>query len=426
MRESRRLIRAARERPGGAVRTAAGRGRGRRRRAAGAGDRLEPADAARPAPARGAGAARRQPDRSRSCSAGSSSTSSTSTIRSRPAPPRRRCATRARSTSAASTSRPSASSRPRWRGRWSRSSSAASTPAPPAAAPPRTLMERFFPGTYELVEPGADADVEPWWPRAGADGAERPRPRIAFCVEEERGALRLVPPSAAPPAAGRRWEAAVWVAGPTEIRIARRLRDRVRSVGPREASPEAADRGSRRRSAPPRAARGRLPGLVRKALASGDGPGRARSLSLYEELTGDGRARPAVPARGRDHPGRPARAADRRASACARELRGGPRRGPRLGARSPTSSRRSTGGSAPAATTPRQPRAAPAGRPAARRSTSTSTCTRTTRRTARRRSRCCWRRRATAGLGRDRDHRPQRDLGRARRRARSPRRSGSR
>ena len=58
------------------------------------------------------------------------------------------------------------------------------------------LMERFFPGTYELVEPGADRGVEGWWPRGGGDDADaeadRERPvRIAFCLEEERGALRL-------------------------------------------------------------------------------------------------------------------------------------------------------------------------------------------------------------------------------------------
>ena len=59
-------------------------------------------------------------------------------------------------------------------------------------------MERFFPGAYELVTPGADREVEGWWPGspdfdtvAEAD-AQRPV-RIAFCLQEERGALRLFP-----------------------------------------------------------------------------------------------------------------------------------------------------------------------------------------------------------------------------------------
>ena len=52
------------------------------------------------------------------------------------------------------------------------------------------LMERFFPGPYERVEPGADPEVEPWWPTEVPAGGERPA-RIAFCLDEERGALRL-------------------------------------------------------------------------------------------------------------------------------------------------------------------------------------------------------------------------------------------
>ena len=139
--------------------------------------------------------------RSRGCSAGSTSTSSTSTTRSRPASPRRRCATRARSTSAASTSPASGSSRPRWRGRWSRSSSAGSTRAPPAAATTESLMERFFPGPYERVEPGADARrralVAGRRGRRRAPAADRLLPR--------RGARRpAAVPARDPPARSRR------------------------------------------------------------------------------------------------------------------------------------------------------------------------------------------------------------------------------
>ena len=153
------------------------------------------------------------------------------------------------------------------------------------------LMERFFPGTYELVKPGADRGVEGWWPRVGGDDADakadRERPvRIAFCLQEERGALRLFLRALRRLPLGLDWEAAVWCAGGDEVRVARRLRDRVHPVGPREASPEELIAGADVAcvaSGGPRVA----PGLVRKALATGTVPVASR-LSIYEELIGDG------------------------------------------------------------------------------------------------------------------------------------------
>ena len=71
---------------------------------------------------------------------------------------RSRCATRARSTSAPSTRRPSGCSRPRSRAASSSCSSAASTPAPPSFEATRELMERYFPAEYRVLRPGADAD----------------------------------------------------------------------------------------------------------------------------------------------------------------------------------------------------------------------------------------------------------------------------
>src|SRR5687767_2761162 len=52
------------------------------------------------------------------------------------------------------------------------------------------LMQRFFPGTYELVEPGVTAIDGSWPGQPAPEGDGRPF-RIAFCLEEERGALRL-------------------------------------------------------------------------------------------------------------------------------------------------------------------------------------------------------------------------------------------
>ena len=64
------------------------------------------------------------------------------------------------------------------------------------------LVERYFPGTYDLVAPGADA-VDP--PASASDDGTV---RVAFCLREERGALRLFLRALrrfAPTPHGRRW-----------------------------------------------------------------------------------------------------------------------------------------------------------------------------------------------------------------------------
>jgi predicted metal-dependent phosphoesterase TrpH/glycosyltransferase involved in cell wall biosynthesis len=147
------------------------------------------------------------------------------------------------------------------------------------------LMERFFPGTYELVEPGADYGAEGSWPGDGARGDSDPV-RIAFCLEEERGALRLFLRALRRLSLDSAWEAAVWTPTATEVRLARRLRERVHVLGPRQASPEELIAGADIlcvASGGPRTA----PGLVRKALASGTVPV-ASQLPLYQELIGEG------------------------------------------------------------------------------------------------------------------------------------------
>jgi predicted metal-dependent phosphoesterase TrpH/glycosyltransferase involved in cell wall biosynthesis len=152
------------------------------------------------------------------------------------------------------------------------------------------LIERFFPGYYELVEPGADQDPEPWWPGAGlgAEGvpaSKRPL-RIAFCLAEERGALRLFMRAVRRLQPSDDWEVAVWLDDATDLRLAQRLRDRVRVVPAREAAPEAIIAAADVvcvASGGPRVA----PGLVRQALASGAVPV-ASQIDLYRELLGDG------------------------------------------------------------------------------------------------------------------------------------------
>jgi predicted metal-dependent phosphoesterase TrpH/glycosyltransferase involved in cell wall biosynthesis len=147
------------------------------------------------------------------------------------------------------------------------------------------LMQRFFPGTYELLEPGADRGVEPSWPGDGT-AREGDPVRIAFCLEEERGALRLFLRALRRLPLDREWEVAVWTPSATEVRLSRRIRERVQVLGPRQAAPEELIAGAAiacAASGGPRTA----PGLVRKALASGTVPV-ASDLALYRELIGEG------------------------------------------------------------------------------------------------------------------------------------------
>lgn len=150
----------------------------------------------------------------------------------------------------------------------------------------RELIERFFPGTYELLEPGADAEVEPYWPGGGHEDEGRRPVRIAFCLEEERGALRIFLRALRRLPLESAWEAAVWMGERAELRLSRRLRERVRLVGPRHGSPEELIAGADIvcvASGGPRPA----PRLIRNALATGTVPV-VSEIPPYEELTGDG------------------------------------------------------------------------------------------------------------------------------------------
>jgi predicted metal-dependent phosphoesterase TrpH/glycosyltransferase involved in cell wall biosynthesis len=145
------------------------------------------------------------------------------------------------------------------------------------------LIERFFPGAYELIEPGAE-QVEGWWP--GTDNRpERPL-RIAFCAGEERGALRLFLRALRRLATVPGWEAAVWTPEATELRLSRVLRDRIHQVGPGAAAADAVIAGADvlcACSGGPHAA----PALIRKALANGTVPV-VSHIDPYEELAADG------------------------------------------------------------------------------------------------------------------------------------------
>jgi predicted metal-dependent phosphoesterase TrpH/glycosyltransferase involved in cell wall biosynthesis len=143
------------------------------------------------------------------------------------------------------------------------------------------LLERYFPGSYELVRPGADA--------IGRRGASSSGPlRILFCLEEERGALRLFLRALRRLPEELDWEATIWTRSPSEtpLRIARKLRERIRLVGPSGTTQEEltaeADIAVAASGGP-----GPAPQLVRRALAGGAVP-IVSQLPLYTELVSDG------------------------------------------------------------------------------------------------------------------------------------------
>jgi glycosyltransferase involved in cell wall biosynthesis len=144
------------------------------------------------------------------------------------------------------------------------------------------LLQRFFPGQYELIRPGADIA------RPALGAAPAGRVRIVHCAEEERGALRLLLRALRKLPEDLDWEGVIWFDGPTDplARVSRRLRDRVRVVRPRDAEPAEVLAGADivcLASGGVRAA----PGLVRKAFAAGVVPV-ASDLELYRELVAEG------------------------------------------------------------------------------------------------------------------------------------------
>jgi glycosyltransferase involved in cell wall biosynthesis len=145
------------------------------------------------------------------------------------------------------------------------------------------LLGRYFPGPYELIPPGAER-AEPALPRSEG------RSRIAYIAREERGALRLFLRSLRRLPDDLDWEAVVWSAVPGDLttRVSKRVRERVRLVGPPDGAEEAFIAGADvlvLASGGVRIA----PGLIGKAFAAGAVPV-VSDLGLYRELAEDGEA----------------------------------------------------------------------------------------------------------------------------------------
>jgi glycosyltransferase involved in cell wall biosynthesis len=145
----------------------------------------------------------------------------------------------------------------------------------------RDMIERYFPGEYRVIRPGADLLHRP-----GLNGGP---PEIVFSAEEERGALRLFLRALRKLPAGLDWRATIWLRDPAAapaVSLSRRLRERVRLVGPADGS-EAQHLARADIAVAASAGAAPAPQLVLRALAGGAVPVVSR-LPQYEEALRDG------------------------------------------------------------------------------------------------------------------------------------------
>jgi glycosyltransferase involved in cell wall biosynthesis len=145
----------------------------------------------------------------------------------------------------------------------------------------RDMIERYFPGDYRVIRPGADLLHRP-----GRDGGP---PEIVFSAEEERGALRLFLRALRKLPRELDWRATIWLRDPATaaaVNLSRRLRERVRLAGPADGS-EAQHLARADIAVAASAGTARAPQLVLRALAGGAVPVVSR-LPQYEEALRDG------------------------------------------------------------------------------------------------------------------------------------------
>jgi glycosyltransferase involved in cell wall biosynthesis len=145
----------------------------------------------------------------------------------------------------------------------------------------RDLIERYFPGEYRIIRPGADLLQRP-------DARAGP-PEIVFSAEEERGALRLFLRALRRLPADLDWHATIWLRDPASapaVALSRRLRERVRLAGPADGS-EAQHLARATIAVAASAGAAPAPQLVLRALAGGAVPVVAR-LPQYEEALREG------------------------------------------------------------------------------------------------------------------------------------------
>jgi predicted metal-dependent phosphoesterase TrpH/glycosyltransferase involved in cell wall biosynthesis len=145
----------------------------------------------------------------------------------------------------------------------------------------RDLVERYFPGDYRIIRPGADLLRRP-------EAHEGP-PEIVLSAEEERGAMRLFLRALRRLPADLDWRATIWLRDPASapaVSLSRRLRERVRLAGPADGS-EAQHLARATIAVAASAGAAPAPQLVLRALAGGAVPVVAR-LPQYEEALREG------------------------------------------------------------------------------------------------------------------------------------------
>ncbi len=149
----------------------------------------------------------------------------------------------------------------------------------------RDLIERYFPGHYDVIHPGADLLHRP-------EPGDAP-PEIVFSAEEERGALRLFLRALRRLPVELDWKATIWLRDPAAappVTLPRRLRERVGLAGPADGS-EAQHLSRATIAVAASAGTAPAPQLVVRALAGGAVPVASR-LPQYEELMLDGELGP--------------------------------------------------------------------------------------------------------------------------------------
>jgi glycosyltransferase involved in cell wall biosynthesis len=149
----------------------------------------------------------------------------------------------------------------------------------------RDLIERYFPGDYTVIRPGADLEAR----GARSDGP----PEIVFSDEEERGALRLFLRALRRLPTDLDWRATIWLREPastTAPTLSRRMRERVTLAGPGDGS-EAQHLARASIAVAASAGAAPAPQLVLRAMAGGAVPVVSR-LPQYEELLREGELGP--------------------------------------------------------------------------------------------------------------------------------------
>jgi predicted metal-dependent phosphoesterase TrpH/glycosyltransferase involved in cell wall biosynthesis len=150
----------------------------------------------------------------------------------------------------------------------------------------RDLVERYFPGDYTVIHPGADLHERAAKKREGP-------PEIVYSDAEERGALRLFIRALRKLPSELDWRATIWLHNPAAVSpptLSRRLRERVSVKGPADGS-EAQYLSRATIAVAASAGTAPAPQLVLRALAGGAVPVVSR-LPQYEELVRDGERGP--------------------------------------------------------------------------------------------------------------------------------------